>query len=400
MRIAFITHYAQLLGANRSLLNLIEGLREYGVESYVIAPFTGDITETLCERGVPFAVIPFDWWVGTYDLSRKLRMQILNNLYVFLKFRKDSFARLYRNIRSLPSLIKQLKAWNVDVIYTNTSVTPIGAMAALFIRQPHVWHLREMGDLDYGFYYDWGKKMTKNIICKANAKIAISNAVSYYYLSGCCNNSYIVYNGVASITQFDYLFEIANRDSPIKHNYSKPYTFVLIGLLHPAKGQEVAIKALALLVSNFLNVRLLIVGNGDANHLITLAKDLGVAEYVEFLGFVKDPYKVFFSCDAVLMCSRYEAMGRVTVEAMSACRPVIGFDQGGTSEIIEHENTGLLYRGGPDELAECMRKFLENPDWARQLGNNGWNVARHKYTIEVYSRSVYEILSSIASNRN
>jgi len=42
------------------------------------------------------------------------------------------------------------------------------------------------------------------------------------------------------------------------------------------------------------------------------------------------------------MCSRHEAMGRVTVEAMSACLPVIGFDNGGTAELIEHERSGCF----------------------------------------------------------
>jgi glycosyltransferase involved in cell wall biosynthesis len=94
-----------------------------------------------------------------------------------------------------------------------------------------------------------------------------------------------------------------------------------------------------------------VVGEGKIDQLKALAHDLGVADRVEFWGYIDDPYKAYLASDAVLMCSKNEAMGRVTVEAMSACRPVIGYDQAGTSEIIEHGRTGLLYRGGPEALA-------------------------------------------------
>jgi len=39
MRDAFITHYSALYGANRSLLNLIDGLRRYDVVPHVVASY-------------------------------------------------------------------------------------------------------------------------------------------------------------------------------------------------------------------------------------------------------------------------------------------------------------------------------------------------------------------------
>ncbi len=44
LRVLFITHYAELYGANLSLLNLIEGLDRYGIQSHVISPEQGDAT--------------------------------------------------------------------------------------------------------------------------------------------------------------------------------------------------------------------------------------------------------------------------------------------------------------------------------------------------------------------
>src|SRR5258707_14944439 len=59
LRVAFITHYAELYGANLSLLNLIEGLGGYGVVPHVICPEQGDLLPELARRGGPAAVLPF-----------------------------------------------------------------------------------------------------------------------------------------------------------------------------------------------------------------------------------------------------------------------------------------------------------------------------------------------------
>jgi glycosyltransferase involved in cell wall biosynthesis len=208
----------------------------------------------------------------------------------------------------------------------------------------------------------------------------------------------VIYNGVASVAEFDRLYDaIHSHDT---HDRNRPYTFALVGLITPSKGQDVAIRALASLASDFPDVRLLIVGGGNVDPLRKLADVLGMSGNVEFWGQIGDPYRAYLASDAVLMCSKSEAMGRVTVEAMSACRPVIGYDQAGTSEIIQHGYTGLLYRDGPESLASCMRQFMQNPAWARQLGNNGWHVAREKYTIEAYAKSFYKVLSSVLTSRN
>jgi glycosyltransferase involved in cell wall biosynthesis len=92
-------------------------------------------------------------------------------------------------------------------------------------------------------------------------------------------------------------------------------------------------------------------------------------------------------------------MGRVTVEAMSACRPVIGCDSGGTSELIDPGRTGFLYRGGPDALAECMTRYVEKPELARQHGEAGWAVARRRHSTEVYAAQIHDIIRGVRRRR-
>ncbi len=396
MKVAFITHSSGLYGANHSLLNLIDGLNKYEVSPYVISPSEGKITEALKVRGVPVKVLPIQWWVsGRPPLisSKNLLKYLVKYARQYMITRRRAFQRLYLNFSILKSLTEKLRDWQIDVVYTNTSVIPTGWLAAKRLGIPHVWHLREFGYLDHGFPLDWGVGIHKRIIQSSDAHIAVSEAIRDYFFLKNMNRErcYVIYNGVASESKFDDLYtqhqQILARQ--------QPYTFLLIGNIQPNKGQEVAIRALAVVVKKFPAVRLLIVGSGNLAPLRRLANSLNLEDNVEFWGYIDDPYKAYLAADAVLMCSKNEAMGRVTVEGMSACLPVIGYDNSGTSELIEHEHTGLLYSNGFDELAKCMIRLVDNPEWGQQIGINSWHVARKKFTIESYAQAVYKVLLSV-----
>lgn len=378
MRVAFFTHYAELYGANRSLLNLIEGLDAFGVRPFVICSDHGEMVDTLLRRRVPTRVIHFKRWSHS-ALTGGTRVR-----------------RLVRNLKALRPLLRQLRLWKVDVLYTNSSLTPVGAASARILRLPHVWHLREFGDLDYDLYPDWSRGLQERVIASASAQIAVSRSIRDYHLGRARrSNVRVIYNGVATRAQFDRLFQRAKRETRSRSTY----VFALVGLVQSRKGQDKAIRALAIARERFPEAKLLIVGGaGEIEYFEQcreLVHSLGLERAVDFWGYVPDPYRAFLAADAVLVCSEHEAMGRVSVEAMSACRPVIGFDAAGTSELVEHEKTGLLYKGGPKELAASMVRCLEDPDWARQLGQNGWLTARERFSIERYAVQVYEVLRSV-----
>lgn len=377
MKILFVTHYSSLYGANRSLLNLIDGLKEFNVESFVLCPSDGEIVKELRERKIPFSVFPFRNWMNystKFNIKAPLRMAI--------------------NLILLPLIIMQIRRWNIDVVYTNSSVTPIGALIAIIMKKPHIWHIREFGELDYQLHHDFGKNFFKKLVNKANTVIAISNAVKRVVLDGISTKIYVIYNGVVSEGECDAL-----KEKALLFNKSSNYTFTILGFLTPNKGQEQAIRALAHIKERYPNIRLLIVGSGNyLKFLQKLCYELDVNTQVEFLGYISNPFDAYLKADAVLMCSKYEAMGRTTAEAMATARPVIGYNNGGTAEIIENGVTGILYYGGYESLAEAMVKFIENPKWARELGINGWKKARREYTIEIYARRIYDVLKEVVNH--
>ena len=129
MKVCLVSHLSGMGGAERMLIRMVDGLKARGVECFVLLPGEGPLKEQLAIRQVPYAICPYGWWGGCGGgLRRKL----------------GELARL----RVLPRILSQLGRWDVDVILTNTSVVPVGALAACVLRRPHVWYIHEFGQID------------------------------------------------------------------------------------------------------------------------------------------------------------------------------------------------------------------------------------------------------------
>jgi glycosyltransferase involved in cell wall biosynthesis len=379
MRIVFVTHYGYLYGANRSLLTLIEELRSRSVESFVIAPELGSIKAELEERRIPHIVCPFKTWMSSPEHHWKRPIRLLYNLTV------------------LPYLALRVQRWDPDLIHSNSVVTPIGALLSEALGLPHTWHIREFGDLDYGLEPDLGHRVFRWALGRSSALIPVSKAVRKHLAEGVDVPAHVVYNGVVTQRQLE-TYRTEFDDEMSSESRSRPYTFAMLGRIRPSKGQEQAIRALHHLREEGRNVRLLLAGEGELEYeqsLKKLSQSLGISDSVSLLGFVEEPFDVYQQADAVLMCSPNEAMGRVTAESMAAVRPVIGYDSGGTAELIEDGENGLLYDGTTSDLERCMRQCSENPSWSRELGRNGWERARENYTSEVYAEKVFNIMKAV-----
>jgi glycosyltransferase involved in cell wall biosynthesis len=383
VNIVFITHDISLYGANRSMISLIEGLKSQNINAYVIIPDHGIIESELKEKNIEYTVIKIQWWMSN---DKKTGFKYINYKYRALK-------RLIRNILIIPKLIKQIKYWKTDIIYSNSSLIFIGIMLAKIMRLPHIWHLREFGKLDFGLNFDWGHSLSKYIINKSDIIIAISESIKNYYSTRKnLHKFFIVYNGIATEREF---IEIRTRVQKYKKKEPHNFTFGFLGRINFSKGYQEALRALAIVVKKYPDVKLIIAGDGDIDNAKNLSKDLGIMGNVVLAGLVNDTSDIYLNVDATLMCSRYEALGRVTIESMMYMRPVIGYDQAGTSEIIKNNITGLLYNGDHHDLANKMIRLIEDRELADSFVDNAWIDAYNRFTIEESASKIFLILQNI-----
>lgn len=379
MNILFVVHYPELYGSIRSLLDLVLGLESSGIIPYFIVPAEGSLSESLAHQGIRYEILDGESWVSEKPVPIKEKVNL-----VF---------RLIRNSRQIDDYVKH---WQIDLLYTNTFVTPAGLFAARQSHLPHIWHVREFGDLDFGLRFIYPNAMCKAFMRQSDAIICHSKVVRNYHFRPDVENVHQIYNGVALKDQFDA--RLALRQQFLQE---RPYTFIMMSSITPNKGQEVALRALAELCDKGVFARLVIGGSGKADYLEYLASlisELGLDAQVEFIGFTKDPFPNYYSADCALICSENEAFSRVGLEAMSTALPLIGKNSGGNPEIIVDGETGLFYNT-LDELVEAMCKLAQNPSLSRQMGLAGWQRARDLFNIEDYAANVYRVIQSVMERR-
>jgi phosphatidylinositol alpha-1,6-mannosyltransferase len=157
------------------------------------------------------------------------------------------------------------------------------------------------------------------------------------------------------------------------------------------KGIDTVLNALPLVVRQAPQVQYAIVGSGpERDPLEALSNELGMRDRVHFLGHLEDREVViaYNECYAFVMPARYEhpsveGFGLVFREANACGKPVVGARTGGVPDAIEHETTGLLVEpDDPSELSQALLRLLDNPSFARDLGQQGRRLVESSGTWE------------------
>jgi len=384
LKVFFITHYTSLYGANKSLLELVSTLKEsYNVIPMVLTPEYGSINEELKKMGIAQISVRFYPWVS-------IRTESL------LKRKLKSVRKRLVNSWALKKIMNTIHDFSPDIIHSNSSVIDFGAILAYRLGIRHVWHVREFGELDYNLtFLDKRIRVRKCLNSKADRLIFISKALrdSYVDLLDDFRKAVVVYNGVDISDYFSASFERATASSQ--------YTFLMMGIISESKGQYEALRAIKIAAEKKRNMRikLLLAGGFSSDYkgfLDEYISSSNLSELVEFLGYVKDPRDVFTKCDAGIVCSRSEAFGRVTVEMMMSGLPVIVSNTGANCEIVENDQTGLVYQfGNPTDLADKMLELMNNPSKAKRIAERGRQIAINKFSSKRNAAELFAIYKEI-----
>lgn len=136
--------------------------------------------------------------------------------------------------------------------------------------------------------------------------------------------------------------------------------FGLVGRFDVLKGHELVIEAMKRTKSK--NFEVFFVGErtkdnkNDYDEFIRRkVKDSNLQDRIHFLPFQENPFRVFNALDFTLMTSDSETFGMVTLESMAQGTPVIGSNAGGTPELLNFGELGLLYQ--TKSAADLAEKF-------------------------------------------
>lgn len=126
-------------------------------------------------------------------------------------------------------------------------------------------------------------------------------------------------------------------------------------------------------IQDRVNARLVMVGEGpERMAAVGVAKQLGIADKVKFLGTTENIQSILPCADLVFQPSEHESFGLAHLEAMACEIPVLATDSGGVREVVEDGVTGYLCEvGDTDTMAALAIKILTNDSLAREMGRRG-----------------------------
>ncbi|MDR2254124.1 MAG: glycosyltransferase, partial [Bifidobacteriaceae bacterium] len=167
----------------------------------------------------------------------------------------------------------------------------------------------------------------------------------------------------------------------------RPAGYLLMaGRVQPIKGQDLAVQALAAMPAND-RPALLVVGAPSEGHLEyamelrRLARDLGVAQDVVFLG-QQAPgclADLMRGARLALMPSRSETFGLIAAEAGACGTPVVAADTTGLRSSVADGVTGVLLASrSPENWAARIVRLLGDPELTRRLGDAGAKLGRSR----------------------
>jgi|GEM_PF-4476591 len=363
--ILFLDDVGYFLGGGQvSLYELVSRLHlSKKLRIKVVLPEDGELVKKLQSGSIEVKLIPLPPW--------KLRnlLKVVASIFLLLKFCKNERIKLlYPNgLRSC--------AYSVCV--------------GKLLNLPVIWHVRvyESGG--------WREKVLSYLVDKiiVNSRFV---SVKFNYIK---HKVAIVYNGVDT----EYFF----RDEKIRGEARKEWNIEerekVVGMVANFirwKRQDLFLKVARSIYERCKEVKFLLAGmvldEEWHRYLKRLSCELGLFDKVLFLDRAKDVKKIFSCIDLFLYTAENEPFGRVVVEAMAMCIPVVAVNSGAMHEIIESGVSGYLVpEDNVDIIVETVVGLLENRDRYLSICVGARKRVVEKFNINEKTQSIEKIIYDV-----
>jgi len=237
--------------------------------------------------------------------------------------------------------------------------------------------------------------LPKRIICVAES--AKESHIKFGYSA---SKMVVIPNGLDFTEfEFDYSARLAIR---AEHLLEDSVVIGCVGRYHEDKGQDVLVRAAALVLSRNPNVKFVLVGRGcdSSNHaLVKEISDFGLSDQIVCLGERSDIIRCLSSFDVFCMPSRTEGFPNCLLEAMSLYLPCVATDVGDVRYLASDSMT-LAQPGNPDSLANSINEMLSMSSEQRyRLGGDAGRKVRELFSIDKTKESFNKVYVSLVGNK-
>jgi glycosyltransferase involved in cell wall biosynthesis len=340
LKVVYLDHVARLSGGEIALLRLLPNLD--GVNPHVILAEDGDLVGQMHLAGISTEVLPIA------ARARDLHRDEVKGGGIPTQIAAATAAYVVK-------LARRLRQLQPDLVHANSLKSGVyGGLAAQLAGIPMVWHVRDRIAEDY---------MPRAAVVLIRA---MTRHLPALVLANSRSTMATLRRPERSRTRYAVIPDTLGEVPRVERLNDKPLTYGVVGRLSPWKGQDIFLRAFAYAFPAG-DERALLVGSalfGEdqyADELSALAHELGIADRVELRGHRPDVWRELAGIDVLVHSSVIpEPFGQVILEGMAAGVPVIAADAGGPGEILQDNETGVLYRPGDvTALADAMLRLRD-----------------------------------------
>lgn len=320
--------------------------------------------------------------------------------------RSAGLVRFARNLRAeylVSSVFEQaFRRTCPDIVYVNTLVSYAAAVAAVRLKIPVIWHVRELFSDDRGELV-WPASIVKPFIRRKITKLATTVVV----------NSCAVASNVFGVGNCVDVENVPNAAGPeffgprgdsteSRRKLGLPAGVPLIGLpgtLRRVKGHRFLFGAIPRILERVPDCQFAITGAIDshfAQSLVAAAQEKPLAGRVVFTGAIGDMLSFYHACDACCVPSLSEPFGRTAIECFATRTPVVASAVGGLTEIVHDDENGLSVPSGDESaLADALVSLLNDQPRRCRLVKQAAADADDRYTYTAYTERVASIVNNV-----
>ena len=356
----------------------------YDIEpSFILRKPLKSLATELTKRGWRYYELDYTFWSDAVPPTKS----------------EDIFHRAVQNNRAIKDIETIIRDTNPDVVMTNSIVCPWAALAAYFQQKPHVWFVREYGDLDHGRVFEMDRQRTfEDIGTLSDLVVANSRTLAEHV------SQYVPRN---KLTTLYTPFKIAELLAKSAQKFTSPYKsksslkVVITGNLAPSKGQLEAVQAVSELVRDGHDIELCAIGSTDQKSYVseihaTIVGN-GAVHSIHLVGYQTNPMPYINASDIGIMASRKEAFGRVTFEYLLLGKPVIGANGGATPEMVQDGKTGYLYDPSDvKSLKAALLRYLEDRSQVAEQSGSAKKMSQTMLSGNYNADALFDKIKAIA----